>query len=161
MLKHLVSVILLSAALAQAAPEYVDDQSVRTRFGVLRIDDDQVLRHDGRLVAPLVRGNYSLDVLDVYEVGNTDVVLLEDLGGAACPIKLFILTLSVRRTSVTGPFGTCSEIVHLTRHGDAIQIEMYGFAGPEAPQADQRRARRKHTFRFEDGVLTENGEPVR
>jgi hypothetical protein len=136
-------------------------QGVGTRFGLLDVDGEKVLSFKGRPVKPLVQGNDGLSLLDKFSIGATDVVLVRNNGGTACPALYHFVTVSAAGAKATKFFGTCSDQAEAARKGDAVTLTLHGFQGPFEPEAKQAKAdKERHVFVFRDGVVTENGKPV-
>ena len=137
-------------------------QETTTRFGALTVNDDKMLLFKGHPLNPPIQGNNSLDVGEPYQIGATDVVLVTDNGGTACPFLYYFVTVSASGAKATPVFGTCGEVTTVKRTGDSISVYMPGFAGPFESQRKQlRAAREKHVFIFRAGVVTENGKRVK
>jgi hypothetical protein len=139
-----------------------ESTEVNTRFGVLSVNDDKMLLFKGQPLSPPIEGNNSLDLGTVILVGATDVVLVTNNGGTACPALFYFVTITRSGAKGTRPFGTCSEFADVKRRGDSISVTMPGFLGPFEPRAAQRRAaKERHVFIYRAGVVTENGKPVK
>ena len=137
-------------------------QETTTRFGALTVNDDKMLLFKGRPLNPPVEGNNSLDVGKPYQIGNTDLVLITDNGGTACPYLYYFVTVSASGAKPSPLFGTCAEVTAVKRNGDSILVYMSGFEGPfESERKQLRAAREKHVFIFRAGVVTENGKRVK
>ena len=135
---------------------------VSTRFGSLTVNDQRMLLFKGRPLDPPVQGNSSLDLGEPLRIGSTDVVLVTDNGGTACPYLYYFITVSSSNAKATPSFGTCGELTNLKRTGSTISLTMPGYQGPFEPEAEKRKAaRQKHVFVFRSGVVTENGRPVK
>ena len=137
-------------------------QETNTRFGALTVNDDKMLLFKGHPLNPPIQGNNSLDVGKPYQIGATDVVLVTDNGGTACPFLYYFVTISASGAKSSPLFGTCAEVTRVKRTGDSISVYMPGFEGPFESQRKQlRAAREKHVFIFRAGVVTENGKRVK
>ena len=131
----------------------------QTRFGQFEIGAEHNLLFAGRPLSPPVQGNSGLAILEVHQVGKTDLVLLMDTGGLACPFQFSVLTVQAAGVSVSPSFGTCAEALVVKKLPRGFYLSMTGFFGPAASARDHARARRqKHVFQFIDGVVTENGK---
>jgi hypothetical protein len=152
----------LALALLLLAGGSAFGQEKTTRFGVLSINDDKVLLFKGQPIKPTIEGNNGLDLGEPYQIGDTDVVLITDEGGTACPSLYYFVTLSKSGAKVSQLFGTCSDLITIKRTGDSISVTMKGFAGPFEPARDRRKAAlERHLYIFRGGVVTENGKPVK
>jgi hypothetical protein len=153
-----LTLVLLVCGSARAQ----ETNTVDTRFGSLTVNDEGVLLFKGTPVKPAIQANNSLDLSKAYQIGNSDVVLVTDNGGTACPATLYFVTLTKSGAKVTHPFGTCSELVETKRTGDSISVSMPGFVGPfESRRAQNRAARERHVFIYRAGIVTENGKPIK
>ncbi len=151
----LITLALAVCSIAQA-------QDIPTRFGLLKIDAEKTLLYKGVPVKPQIQGNSGLSLFGVFQQGNTDVVLIQDDGGAGCPAVFYFVVTSAGGVKATKPFGTCSDVILLMQPPDGIVVSMPGFAGPFEPQAAQQRAAKQRLdFVFRDGVLMQNGKPIK
>ena len=132
-------------------------QSMDTRRGTLAIGDDGTLRWRGRSVLPAVQANNSLSLVARHEVGRTDVLLLQNNGGSACPAQYRFITVSASGIAASPEFGTCSDLIYPTADERGVTVAMPAFAGPGQRAAPRRRV----VFRYENGRVTENGRVVR
>ena len=97
-------------------------------------------------------------------MGQSDVLLLQNTGGTACPALFRFITVSATGLRATPEFGTCSEIIYPTfNEKTGVTVAMVGFSGSSEPAAEQRKAAMTKTiYRLQpNGQLTENGKPVR
>lgn len=102
-----------NAGMVSAINNY--EKSVKTRFGTLAVAADNVsLQMNGKPVLPGVAGNNSLSIVASYELGNADVLLVQNTGGSSCAAMYNFITLT--KTSLRGSpeFGTCSDIIRVT-----------------------------------------------
>lgn len=139
---------------------YAED--IRTRFATLAIDDEQMLVYKNQPLSPEIKGNNSLSVLEIYQVGNSDVVLLRDSGGSACPARFYFVTTSASGVKSSSAFGTCTDEIDVKPTFDSIIVTMSGFKGPfESKAAQKKSAKERNVYVFKGGVLTENGKTVK
>jgi hypothetical protein len=147
------------------ADQPAQDPPTHTRFGDLSTNDALELLLNGRRVQPVIRGNYSLTLGDVYPFGDRDLVVATDngSGGAACLGMIRIIIVDANGARSPGEYGTCAEIGDIKRVGDRLVTTMPGFEGPGESEAAQVRAHaERHTFVFTpDGRATDNGQPQR
>jgi hypothetical protein len=157
-----ISTALLVLALTITQSPMDDLPRIETRFGTLAVNKDRMLLFKGKPLSPSVQGNSSLDLGTPFRIGATDVVLVTDNGGAACPVLYYFVTVSKSGAKHTPVFGTCEQLSSIKRSGNSILVRMRGFRGPFEPEADRRRAAmQRHLFIFSNGVVTENGKPVK
>ena len=121
------------------------EKSVKTRFGTLAIDPNNPrLLLNGKPVLPSVEGNSSLGIVASYELGNADVVLVQNTGGTSCPALYTFITVTKTSQRATSEFGTCSDIIYPTSNvNNSVTLAMVG-----------NKARKKVVFRYVDGQLT-------
>ena len=144
-----------------SAPAQEPD-AVATRFGALSVSEAGVLLFEGVPVRPIVEANNSLDFSKPYQIGASDVVLVTDNGGTACPALCYFVTVTKSGVRVTPSFGTCSDLIKIQRNGNSISVSMPGYRGSaESKKAQRRAARERHVFNYHAGVVTENGRPVK
>jgi hypothetical protein len=154
--------LIAGSVFAQPTPLPQERQEVVTRFGSLTVNDDKALSFKGRQFTPPIIGNNSLSLNDPIQIGETDVVLVQDNGGTACPSLYYFVTVSRSGAKATKAFGTCADVTSMKKVGDSIRVVMPGFRGPFEPESVQLRAnRQRHVFVFRAGVITENGKPAK
>jgi hypothetical protein len=153
----IAAVLIVGCALAQV-PQLA--QKIQTKFGALSVGDDTVLRFRGRRLQPLIKGGYSLNLGRPFRIAESDVVLVTDNGGTACPYLYYFVTLSESGAQATHSFGTCNAVISVKQKDDSILLSMHGYRGPFEPDEDQKKAAREtHTFVFHDGVVKETAGP--
>lgn len=138
------------------------EKSVKTRFGVLSVDDTNRIALKGKLFQPVIENDDGISIVAHYEMGASDVVLLQKNGGRACPARFQFITVHAKGVQPTKEFGSCSDIIYpQTDLASFITVSMPGFAGPFESEAVQNKAMRtKLVFRYERGVLSLNGKAV-
>jgi hypothetical protein len=141
---------------------------IPTRFGTLKINDENMLPFKGRPLSPEIQGNNSLSVKGNYQLGASDVLLIhvlliQDHGGVGCPAMLYFVAVSASGVKATPAFGTCSDLVEVEQQdGGAVSVTMPGFMGPfESKAAQAKAAKQEYVYLYKNGLLTENGEPVK
>jgi hypothetical protein len=153
-----LTLVLLVCGIALAQ----ETNTIATRFGALTVNGEGVLLFKGTPVQPAIQANNSLDLGKPFQIGSSDVVLVTDNGGTACPATLYFVTLTKSGAKVTHPFGTCSELIETKRTGDSILVSMPGFVGPfQSKRAQNKAARENHVFIYRAGVVTEHGKSVK
>ena len=157
MFRRIIVFASLSFAVSTALAE-----DIPTRFGSLKINDENMLLFKNRPLNPEIQGNSSLSVVGTYQLGSNDVVLIQDNGGTACPAQLYFVTTSASGVKATSAFGTCSDLIEAKQVSDSISVTMPGFMGPfESEAAQKKAAKEKHVFVLRAGVLTENGKLIK
>lgn len=146
---------LASSALAQNSQLL----ETKTRFGTLALNSQSELTFNGRPLEPLIKVNSGMDMGTPFHIGATDVVLVIDYGGTACPVQYYFVTADKSGANATRAFGTCNEETGIQRSGDSIVVTMHGYRGPLEPEAGRRKAAREtHVFVYRDGAVTERGQ---
>ena len=159
MRKYIFGIALLLLA---GAHTLAQETKTITRFGALTISDAGKLLFKGNPFDPAFKPEDSLSLSEPYQIGATDVVLVTEDGGRACPALYYFVTITKSGAKVTTSFGTCSDLIKIKRNGDSISISMPGYQGPfESKRAQLRAARERHLFIYRAGVLTEKGKPIK
>ena len=103
----LISLVLVACVTGAPAQE---PNAVATRFGALSVSEAGVLLFQSVPVRPTIEANNSLDLSQPYQIGASDVVLVTDNGGTACPALYYFVTVTTSGVRVTpsgsGPVGT-------------------------------------------------------
>ena len=90
----MIPMALLGIVLTFTQSPNDDLPKVVTRFGTLAVDKDRMLLFNGKPVRPPVQGNNSLDLGTPFDMGASDVVLVKDTGGTACPVLYYFVTVT-------------------------------------------------------------------
>ena len=122
----------------------------------LTVNSKGELLFHNRPMQPPIRANSSLEIGRVFHMNGSDVVLVKDTGGTACPYLYYLVTIRDSKAEATKEFGSCTEVVSASRKGDSIVLTMHGYRGPFEPEADRSKAARElHTFVFTGGKVSE------
>ena len=149
MSRRFLLIPLLMALATGAASAFPGDEQ-ETRFGKLAVTEENLLKFNGKLVLPGIRGNNSLSFENTFRVGETDVVLLQNSGGSGCPAMFIVLAVSRSGVAQSPEFGTCSDLIRTSLEGDILTLTQPRFHGKGSAR-----------YVFSKGKLTENGKPVR
>ncbi len=137
------------------------EQAMDTRRGTVAIGDEGTLRWRwrwrGRPVPSAVQANKSLSLVARHEVGRTDVLLLQNNGGSACPARYRFITVSASGIAASPEFGTCSDLIYPTADERGVTVVLPAFARPGQRAAPRRRV----VYRWENGRVMENGRVLR
>jgi hypothetical protein len=129
---------------------------VSTRFGWLEIGKHKELLFRGHPFDPSIVGNNSLDIGETFHVEDSDVVLITNYGGTACPYLFYFVSVSKAGVKATRSFGTCNKVIQAKQSGDSIRITMHDYRGPFEPEAERIRAFREvRIFVFSKGAVKE------
>lgn len=142
------------------------EKTVKTRHGTVSVrEEDNTLLFKGKPIKPAIEGNNSLNIVANYEMGATDVLLLQSSGGTACPAMFRFVNIGLGGVLRASPeFGTCSDIIYPTFDSKVgVTVAMVRFRGALEPAAEQRKAAMTKTvYRWNaHGQLTENEKPAR
>jgi hypothetical protein len=144
---------LCAIGLASGVAEASD---LQTRYGILKIDDTNLLFFQGVPVKPRVEGNSFLSFEGKFEFPNYDLVLVQDTGGTACPAQYYVIRVSRGGAVPSKSFGTCSDLIHVTRMKEGLLVNMPGFMGPfEGRRAHERAARQQFAYSYRNGTVVE------
>jgi hypothetical protein len=112
------------------------EKTLKTRHGMVSVrEEDNTLSFKGKPIRPAIEGNSGLDIVANYEMGATDVLLLQSSGGTACPAQFRFINISPGGVLRVSPeFGTCSDIIYPTFDPKVgVTVAMVGFRGPFEP----------------------------
>lgn len=131
-----------------------DGKSLTSRGGKLEVvdSDGAKLLFNG---VKILDGNSGLEIQKSFPLGDTDMVLIENIGGLGCPARFVLVSISTQGSvQITPEFGTCSDDVDAQLNGDSITIAMSGFMGPLEPdEAQQKAANELHAFVYRAGIV--------
>lgn len=123
--------------------------------------DQDVAKEAVKQLITDLRVKASLSILGNYQLGASDILLIQDNGGSACPALFYFVAISASGVTATPAFGICSDLVKVKQKGDVVSVIMPGYQGPFSSKADHvKAAKQKHVFLYKGGLLTENGKPV-
>jgi hypothetical protein len=120
---------------------------LKTRFGVISISEENILLFNGQPLSPTIQGNNSLSLADHNEGRQSDVLLVQDNGGTACPAQYYFVSISSTGAKPSKVFGTCSDLLKTAKKGEEILVSMPG-------------ASEDHVFSFSDSNVLDNGKPI-
>ena len=129
------------------------EKKAKTRYGMVSVrEEDNLLLFKGKPVIPAIEGNSGLSIVADFQVGQSDVLLLQDAGGSACPAMFRFITVNAAGLRASPEFGSCSDIIYpsMDAKSGAITVAMIG-----------SKVMTKTVFRFVSGQLTENGSQVK
>lgn len=140
------------AAPGTQSPSFAEPKNVATpfksRFGELSIDAENVLTFKGKPVSPLIQGNSSLSLADYQQGKASDIYVVQDTGGTACPAQYYFVTLSAEGVKQSKAFGTCSDLLKTQKNGEGIIVSMPG-------------ANEDHIFTLAGNEVFDNGKPAK
>ena len=147
------NIVLFSVAISHFGVAYADDESVSVRGGTLTLtgeSDDMKLAFNDRKLRD--GDGFRFSFVEQYTVGDTDVVLMmSESGGIACPAQYFFVAVTTQgAVSLSPEFGTCSDLAEPVQNGSKIIVTMPNMADPGNAR-----------YVFADGVVTENGTPLK
>ncbi len=121
-------------------------QAQQTRFGPVAISKDRITWR-GHAVHPVLTGNSGLMLSPPIAMGDSDIVVVQSIGGSLCPATFAVLQVSRKKEQHTNFFGTCSDIVHTKVVGDTLQLRM--------PSMHTNGVQR--TYTYHDGLVSKEG----
>lgn len=130
-------------------------KSESTRFGKVVIrEQDNRLMFRGAAVTPALLGAYPSTIVAKYEIGTTDVLLVQETGGTSCPAQFRLIIVAREGIRSTDAFGSCSDVIYPKSDGARVIVSMPGFAGPFQPDREKEQARRTRLdYVFAGGVV--------
>lgn len=141
----LAATFTLSFSLASAQGTHMP-----TRFGTLSTNDESILLLNGKPFRPGVVGNNGLKLVALVQDDETDIAIIENYGGNACPLLIRIVALSKEGQKVSPEFGSCSDLVSYTLKFGELQISMPKMQG-----------KGNDVYKVQSGVVTVGGRPVK
>lgn len=152
------SVSLLIATLLVATSSFsqgalaADANTMVLRNGTLAVSGDMNamrLSLNGKKVRE--SDGFSMSIEKKFAIGETDAVLLtNNSGGNACPAQYFFALSTKEGIKLSPDFGTCSDIAKSTQVGNKVIVTM--------PKMGSKGSAK---YTLENGVVTENGKPVK
>lgn len=128
-----------------------DTVTIPTRFGSLTTNADALLLFKSKVINPELAVLSNAYVLSTYKLDGTDVVLISQAAGTACPGQYVFVTVSKDGAKATPTFGTCyDDEVKPTVIDQSIAFSMKKMGGKGSSR-----------YIYERGVVFENGKPVK
>ncbi|MBV1835169.1 hypothetical protein [Novacetimonas pomaceti] len=121
-------------------------RQVQTRFGTVAIRNDRITWR-GHVVHPTLSGNSGLMLAQVLPMGDSDIVLVQSIGGSLCPATYAVMQVSGKKERHTNFFGTCSDTPHASVRGDTLTIRM-----PSVHNGGTQ-----HTYTYHAGLVSKDG----
>ena len=157
--------LLASFGLALSMNTLAEIESKNTRFGTFEIKENpdtgaETAYFNKKMINPLIEGNNSLSLVGKYQIGGSDILLVQDNGGTGCPAELYFINITQTKVPVVSPrFGSCSDLIDVVANKDKIIVKMPVFLGiPEDPAMVKKLANKKVTYEYDGKVLKENGK---
>lgn len=119
---------------------------LKGRFGEISINAEKIFLINGKPTTPLIEGNASLHVVEYVQVDGSDMVLLQNIGGAGCPALYHFVELTASGTKATKEFGTCSDLAKIAKDGKGVVVSLPGRDGD-------------HIYTYVNGQVMDNGKP--
>jgi len=126
-------------------------ETISTRFGQLKTDEYDIdLSYKGKSIA---QGNNSISLIKKFQIGDSDVLLMQNNGGTACPALYLFVTITASGAKVSEEFGSCNEVSNTAQEGEAINVTMPGFKMVNGVYK-QSGEKMKCSFSFKSGVVS-------
>lgn len=143
-----ISALLAAAFVCNAV---ADPVSISTRFGEVKNNADDLLEFKGKVLKPEIMVLSSAYVVNTYRLASSDVVLISQAAGNACPGRYVYVTVDATSARVSPTFGTCyDEITEPVMAGESIAFAMKKVKGKGSVR-----------YIYERGVIFEDGNPVK
>lgn len=143
--------LIAISIIAASTPALAENISIKTRFGTLTTDSNFQVQYNGKKLSPAVDIVSSAYILSTYKLKNSDVILVSQADGNACPGQYAFIVVTADGAHATPPFGTCyDDDIKPTRSGESISFSMKKLEGKGSVQ-----------YKYERGTVFENGKPVR
>jgi hypothetical protein len=139
--------------LAWATSASAIDGTVSTRYGEVGVHNG-ALTFRGQPVEPRVEGNTDLMVTqaNTYRIGDVDLVLVTDIGGALCPARFRAVAVTRAGATVTPVFGNCGEAIEVKVDDGRLRMVQPPRGGEGAEDV--------YVFDVVSDHVTENGKPL-
>jgi hypothetical protein len=143
------AVLVVSLALAGSA--VAEPVSINTRFGPIKTGADDLIQFKGKTLKPDVAVPSSAYVVATFKLSSSDVVLVSQAAGNACPGMYAYITVNATSANVSPTFGTCyDETVDPVQVGESIAFSMKKIKGKGSVR-----------YMYERGVIFEDGKPLK
>ena len=125
-------------------------EQLKTKFGDISINDENMLLINGKKFDPKVEGDFALSIEGNFNFGSgLAVLLMNNSGGTACPVQYRWLMLDKLEAKVSPQFGNCSDLAKPVIKAGKLVIEL------------PAKGKRKDVYTFDGQVVQENGKPVK
>jgi hypothetical protein len=137
---------------ASGSPAVADQVTINTRFGIIKSNQNQLLSLKGKPISPEVEIFSQSYVIATFKLAKSDVILVSQAAGNACPGQYLYITIDADDARVTPTFGTCyDDEINPVKIGDST----IAFSMKKAPGKGSVR------YIYENGVVFENGKPIK
>lgn len=96
----------------------------QTRYGAFSADSELILYYGGKKLDPEIRGNSNIVISGVYSIGDSDISVVQIVGGTACPALFHIVETKNSSIRISSEFGTCSDLVEVEVLESGVSISM-------------------------------------
>ena len=144
------AIISLIAAIGITQAQ-ADEVKIQTRFGELKTNKDGDLLFKGKVIAPAVNLVSSAYVISSYKLAASDVILVSQAAGNTCPGQFAYVSVAADAAKASPAFGTCyDDDAKPVQNGEVLTFTMKKLGGKGSTK-----------YVYENGVVTENGKPVK
>ena len=145
------SILVALAIVVAHASAQADSVAIPTRFGELKTNADGDLLFKGKGLSSTVNIPSSAYVISTYKLQASDVVLISQAAGNACPGQFVFVSVSAEGAKTSPVFGTCyDDEVKPVQAGESISFTMKKSGGKGSVR-----------YVYERSVVLENGKPVK
>jgi hypothetical protein len=129
----------------------VFSDELMTRYGKLSIDEENaVIYLNEKPVEPAIDSISSFAFEKKFQIGWSDVVLLNIGGGSGCAAKYMFLIVTSAKFAHTNEFGNCSDLPIVKQQRNKIIVKMLKPKGSGYEK-----------YIYSDGVVTQNGKLIK
>ncbi len=129
----------------------VSADEITTRYGKLStIEENTVIYLNAKPVEPAIDSISSFTFVKKFQIGLSDVVLLNIGGGSGCAAKYMFLILTLTKFAHTNEFGNCSDLPKVTQQKNKITVKMLKLEGSGYEK-----------YIYLDGTVTQNGKLIK
>lgn len=144
----LIAALMIGAYYGSAVAEPV---TINTRFGSIKNNSDDLLEFKGKLLKPDVAVVSSAYVVATFKLASSDVVLVSQAAGNACPGQYVYVTIDADAAKVSPTFGTCyDEQIKPVQVGESVAFAMKKVKGKGSVR-----------YIYERGIVFEDGKPLK
>lgn len=147
---EVISKLLIISLLLFFSSSILADE-LMTRYGKLSTDEEnEVIYLNEKPIEPAIETISSFTFVKKFQIGSSDIALLNIGGGTGCAAKYIFLIITSTKFAHTNEFGNCSDLPNVTQQKNRITVKMLKPKGGGYEK-----------YIYVDGAVIQNGKLIK